>query len=269
VAATFSSEPPVSPHLASRDAPPVEWRIENGEGAHAASTEGLTHTRGEHGLLVATVGERQLVVLSRLDVRGTGIELDEQGRPRRRTLADLLDLGASFVDRGASPVVQSFERLPRPRWTLTLPGVDGELSLELALHPTRPAVSIRHAWDGDDALRLHLRPLLAMRGVDERNREHGAMSQGVEVRRGEARVRPRRDLPQVCFAHDGIFVGSPDWWLGSDADRGFIEDLWTPGTIETVLAPGESSVIVCSLGPLPGDWLGLEPAGLARGASSS
>lgn len=234
--------------LASR-----EWKIENEGGAHAASTEVLDHTRGEHGLLVATVSELQYVVLSRVDVRGTPIELDEQGAPRRRTLADILDLGWSFGDRGLMPRAEAFSEAP-PRWAFALPGADGTMSLEIALHPSLPAVSMRYGWEGDDALRLHLRPLLAMRTIDERGREHGAMSQGVEVRRGEARVRPRRDLPPVCFAHAGVFVGSPDWWLGAASTQPFVEDLWTPGVIEAVLAPGESTTIVCSLGPLPEAW---------------
>ena len=233
--------------LASR-----EWTIQNDGGAHASSTEALEHTRGPHGLLVATVDGRQYVVLSRIDLRGTPIELDEHGAPCRRTLADLLDLKWSFGDRGLMPRVDSFS--PMPQWSLSLPGVDGALSLTIALHASLPAVVVRYAWEGDDALRLHLRPLLAMRAIDERGREHGAMSQGVEVRRGEARVRPRRDLPAVCFAHDGVFVGSPDWWLGSASTQAFVEDLWTPGVIEAVLAPGESTAIVCSLGPLPPEF---------------
>jgi hypothetical protein len=268
VAATSISEPPITAHLAPREPVSREWTIANDVGTHAASTETLEHQQGHHGLLVATVAERQHVVLSRIDVRGTAIELDEDGKPRRRTLADLLDLGWSLGDRGMTPEVLSFSRVPRPRWTFSLEGADGELSLEIALHPSAAAVSMRYAWEGDDALRLHLRPLLAMRGVDERGKEHGAMSQGVEVRRGEARVRPRRDLPPVCFAHAGIFVGSPDWWLGNQAHRGFVEDLWTPGVIEAVLAPGESTTIVCSLGPMPAATPEF-PLGLAPGPASS
>ncbi|MEO7093057.1 MAG: glycogen debranching enzyme N-terminal domain-containing protein [Polyangiales bacterium] len=271
MAATSTSEPPVLSQLAARELVSSEWQIDNEAGAHAASTQALEHTHGHHGLLVATAGGKKHVVLSRLDMRGTGIELDEDGRPRRRTLADLLDLGWSLGAGGATPQVQSFELAPLPRWTCTLPGVDGELTIEIALHATLPAVSVRYDWEGDDALRLHLRPLLAMRSIDERGKEHGAMSQGVEVRRGETRVRPRRDLPPVCFAHGGIFVGSPDWWLGSASEaseRAFVEDLWTPGVIEAVLEPGQSTAIVCSLGSLPEGWPAF-PGGLAPRPSSS
>ena len=253
MAAAFVTDSASSSHLASVEVAMNEWIVTNESGAHAASTEALEHTRGHHGLLGATVDSKQYVVLSRIDVRGTPIELDEDGSPRRRTLADLLDLGWSG-DHGVMPAVQSFTPEPRPRFSFSLPDVDGALTLEIALHPTAAAVRLRYGWVGDDALRLHLRPLLAMRAIDQRGKEHGAMSQGVEIRRGEARVRPRKDLPQVCFSHEGIFVGSPDWWLGTESTHAFIEDLWTPGILEAVLEPGGFSHVVCALGPLPELW---------------
>ena len=64
-----------------------EWRHENDTGAYAASTGALVHTRGEHGLLVASSGGHHHVVLSRLELR---VLPSHAGATGRRTLADLL-----------------------------------------------------------------------------------------------------------------------------------------------------------------------------------
>ena len=221
-----------------------EWGCVNDVGAYAGSTFGLRHTRDDQGLLVAPLLGRPHVVLSCVDLSMSPIPTRDGARVRR-TLADLMD--ERFTDRDERPEPQAFTQDPLPRWALSLPSIDGDLEMTLALVPGKPAVILRFAWSGDGAVRLQVRPQLAMRAVGERAHASGATCQVVEVRHGEARVRPRPDLPYVCFAHEGIFVGSPDWRRADQDERGFQEDLWTPGEIELELAEGCASSVICAL----------------------
>ncbi|GAC1541481.1 MAG: hypothetical protein NVS3B10_30800 [Polyangiales bacterium] len=242
-----------------------DWKHTNEAGAYASSTRALVHTRGDHGLLVVPGDAHQHVVLSRLELRALPSHARTTGR---RTLADLLDGIGLVAEAGLQPEPVRFVERPLPEWELAVPNADdpsggdeGLLRMTLGLDATRAALVVRYSWEGDAPLHLQIRPLLAMRALHERGREHGAMCQVVEVRHGEARVRPRPDLPRVCFGHGGIFVGSPDWWrapLGDHATQppqvrqpAFAEDLWSPGAIEALLRPGAEVFVTCALGTLP------------------
>ena len=114
--------------------------------------------------------------------------------------------------------------------------------LTVALVRGENAVVLRYAWRGPQPMQVSLRPLLAVRGFHQLMRENGGMLQRVELRAGEMRVKPRRELPRICFRFEGTFVGSPDWWRRfeylTERDRGldFQEDLWTPGVFEVRLS---------------------------------
>jgi predicted glycogen debranching enzyme len=61
----------------------------------------------------------------------------------------------------------------------------------------------------------------------------------------------------MVFGHSGMFMGSPDWWrrfeYTADQRRNvhYQEDLWTPGTFELALRPGEPTYLVVGLGEIP------------------
>jgi predicted glycogen debranching enzyme len=142
------------------------------------------------------------------------------------------EVGSFHLDR--------FEQAPLPRFTYRVAG--GELEVMLALVRGENAIVLRYAWRGPSPVQLVLRPLLALREFHHLQRENGGMEQRVELRAGEVRVQPRRDLPRLCFRYDeGTFVGSPDWWRRfeylRERARGldFQEDLWTPGAFEVHL----------------------------------
>ena len=83
------------------------------------------------------------------------------------------------------------------------------------------------------------------------------MLQTVSMRHGEVGIQPLPDLPPVVFGHSGVFMGSPDWWRRFeylvDRNRGVThqEDLWTPGTFELDLEPGQTQYLVFGLARLP------------------
>jgi hypothetical protein len=219
----------------------VEWRHDNRAGAWAASTSALVHARAEHGLLVAPAGGASHVVLAHVELRALPIV----SRPgmRRRTLADLLD--RPIAGRTFSPTPLRFAQRPLPEWTLVVNGEDDEpagvLEMTLGLHPTASAVAMRWRWRGDLRVQLQLRPLLVMRPVGDPTREDPTTCQAVEVFHQRARVRPRRELPHICFGHDGTFVGSPEWRA----------NFWTPGVVEVVMQPDDETHLVCALDALP------------------
>src|SRR5262245_66288174 len=59
---------------------------------------------------------------------------------------------------------------------------------------------------------LVLRPLLPMRRIHTLSQEHGSMVQRVRMQPGHVAVQPVAALPPIIFVHEGVFVGSPDWY---------------------------------------------------------
>jgi predicted glycogen debranching enzyme len=248
----------------------AEWLHTNGAGAYASSTVAGMHTRRYHGLLVAALDppHGRHVFLSHVDVTATlargmgmdapppsrrpGVSLSRSGRPKWELAVHQFP----SVDPAARPFhLERFDQDPLPRWTYGVAG--GELEITLGLVRGENAVVLRYAFrGGDERIMLALRPLLAARDYHGLLRENGAMIQRVELRAGEVRVQPRRELPRVCFRFEGTFVGSQDWWRHfeylAERDRGldYEEDLWTPGLFEVSL-DGGPRYLVASIDKLP------------------
>jgi len=256
----------------------LEWLHTNGAGAYASSTLAGMHTRRYHGLLVAALDppRGRHVFLSHVDASVTRIVSAgaPSSRPSSRPKWELGKHQFPGVDPETSPFyLERFDQDPLPRWTYGVAG--GKLEVTLALVRGENAVVLRYAFregSGEPAapLLLTLRPLLAARSFHHLLREHGGMLQRVELRAGEMRVQPKKDLPRVCFRYEGTFVGSPDWWrrfeyLG-ERDRGldYLEDLWTPGVFEIPLDDAPRFLVV-SIDKLPSG----EPAALLEAARAA
>jgi len=84
------------------------------------------------------------------------------------------------------------------------------------------------------------------------------MNQVVLLRGGSVEVQPISELPAIAFKHEGVFMGSPDWWRRFEylEDRrlgnAFQEDMWTPGAFELVLEPNRTAYLVTAVGAPPG-----------------
>lgn len=225
-----------------------EWIIGNGAGAYASSTVALMHARRYHGLLVAALEPpiKRTVVVSHFDTRV------HDGR-------DEYEL-ASHQFPGVPPksgykLLEHFRQDPLPRWTYKIGS--GRLEQTLALVRGQNALVMRYRWSGGGPISISARPLLALRSHHGLTRAHGAMIQRVQMRSREVSVQPIRNLPSVIFRHDGIFVGTPDWWHRFEylveQDRGldFQEDLWSPGVFRITVEPDASHFLVSGLGALP------------------
>lgn len=222
-----------------------EWLHTNGAGAYAMSTVALMHTRRFHGLLVAALRPPldRYVLVSHAE---TNVEIGK----RIYKLAT-----HQFPEIAPTPgyrLLEEFAQDPLPRWTYRLG--KGRLLRELALVRGRNAVVIAYTWQGKKPAKLSLRPLLPMRAIHDLCSEQADLAQKVTLRRNEVWVQPFGELPPLVFGHDGMFMGSPDWWRRFEypEDRRrhvhFQEDLWTPGVFEMKLEPGVTHYITASLG---------------------
>lgn len=225
-----------------------EWLHTNGAGAYAMSTLALMHTRRYHGLLVASLEPplRRYVIVSQLDT-----VLSSGQRTFRLATHQFPGVAATPGYR----LLESFAQDPIPRWTFRL----GRAVLEsrLCLARGESATIMSYTWHGQRRARLSVKPLFAMRPMHEVTHEHGGMLQTVSMRHGEVGIQPVPELPTVVFGHSGVFMGSPDWWrrfeYSIDKSRAVNhqEDLWTPGTFELELEPGQTQYLIFGLERLP------------------
>jgi predicted glycogen debranching enzyme len=225
----------------------VEWLITNGAGAYAMSTVALMHTRRHHGLLVASIGQLdRYVVVSHVETT-----VEAEGKTHRLSTHQFPNVAPTPGYRS----IETFSQDPLPRWVFRV----GKNTLERTISFVRNknAIVLSYSWTGREPARLLLRPLLPLRPVEELMHEHGGMLQKVTLRSGVVEVQPVRTLPPVLFRHEGVFMGSPDWWRRFEylEDRGryeeFQEDQWCPGVLELTLEPRKTEHVVIALGELP------------------
>jgi predicted glycogen debranching enzyme len=116
---------------------------------------------------------------------------------------------------------------------------------------------IGYTWRGKVPAHVSMRPLMPLRPVESLVVEHGAMNQVVMRRGGSVEVQPVTTLPPIAFRHDGVFMGSPDWWRRFEyledrgLGKGFQEDMWTPGVFELHLEPNRTAYLMAAVGTLP------------------
>lgn len=228
-----------------------EWLHTNGAGAYSMSTIALMHTRRHHGAFVAAL-PRPLgrhVILSHAE---TSLTLESERRSYRLSTHQFPGVAPTPGYRH----LQSFAIDPIPRWVFRIG--NHKLERRFCLARGRNVLIMAYTWLGRGFARLQVRPLMPLRPVDRLVREHGGMMQVISLKPGAVEMQPVPELPPITFGHEGVFMGSPDWWRRFEylADRSdgipFQEDIWTPGVFEMVLEPERTSYLVCSVGPLPG-----------------
>ncbi len=224
-----------------------EWLHTNGAGAYAMSTVPLMHTRRHHGAFVAMLPAPlgRHVIVSHGD---TTVHIEDDRRTYRLSTHQFPNVAPTLGYR----LLEYFAMDPIPRWTYRL----GAHTLErtVCLARGRNASVWSYTWYGRTPAKISIRPLMPLRPVDALMNEHGGMMQVVTLRPGAVELRPVPALPPVHFVHDGVFMGSPDWWrrfeyLEDRADGlAFQEDMWTPGVFELQLEPGKTSHVGVSVG---------------------
>lgn len=227
----------------------AEWLHTNGAGAYSMSTIALMHTRRHHGALVAALPPPlgRHVIVSHADLT---LYVENERRSYRLATHQFPEVAPTPGYRN----LLSFAQDPIPRWVFRCG--NGTLERTLCLVRGENAVVMGYTWSGVGPARISLRPLMPLRPVDSLMHEHGAMEQLVALRPGAVGLRPVERLPPIFFAHEGMFMGGPDWWRRFEylADRGehaeFQEDMWTPGVFELPLEPSRTSYLVTSVGKL-------------------
>jgi predicted glycogen debranching enzyme len=237
-------------HTGGELAPEQEWLHTNGAGAYAMSTVPLMHTRRYHGALVAAL-EPPLgrhVIISHSE---TTVSVEADKRTYRLATHQFPNVAPTLGYK----LIEYFALDPIPRWMFRL----GQHTLErtLCLARGKNAVVMSYTWYGKTPASIAVRPLMPLRPVSGLMTEHGGMRQVVTLRPGAVELQPVPALPSIHFAHEGVFMGSPDWWrrfeyLGDRSDGlAFHEDMWTPGTFEFALEPGRTVHLVTAVGKPP------------------
>jgi predicted glycogen debranching enzyme len=227
----------------------AEWLHTNGAGAYSMSTIALMHTRRHHGVLVAALPPPlgRHVIVSHAD---STLTVENERRSYRLATHQFPNVAPTPGYRN----LLSFAQDPIPRWVFRTGS--GTLERTLCLVRGENAVIMGYTWSGAGAARVSLRPLMPLRPVDALMHEHGGMEQLVSLRPGAVELRPLERLPAIYFAHEGVFMGGPDWWRRFEylSERGehadFKEDMWTPGVFELSLEPGRTTYLVTSVGKL-------------------
>ncbi len=230
-----------------------EWLHTNGAGAYSMSTIAMMHTRRHHGAFIAALAPPlgRHVILSHAE---TNVTVDDD---RRRVYRLATHQFPNVAPTPGYRLLQSFAQDPVPRWVFRL----GAHTLErtMCLARGRNAMIIGYTWRGRVPARVSMRPLMPLRPVAGLMVEHGAMNQVVLLRGGSVEVQPISELPPIAFRHDGVFMGSPDWWRRFECfeDRrlgnAFQEDMWTPGVFELVLEPNRTAYLLTAVGSLPAE----------------
>jgi predicted glycogen debranching enzyme len=237
-------------HTSGELEPEREWLHTNGAGAYAMSTVPLMHTRRYHGALVAAL-EPPLgrhVIISHAE---TTVNVEADKRTYRLATHQFPNVAPTLGYR----LIEYFALDPIPRWMFRL----GQHTLErtLCLARGKNAAVLSYTWYGKTPASISVRPLMPLRPVGGLMTEHGGMRQVVTLRPGAVELQPVTQLPSIHFTHEGVFMGSPDWWrrfeyLGDRLDGlAFQEDMWTPGVFEMTLEPGKTAHLVTAVGKPP------------------
>jgi predicted glycogen debranching enzyme len=229
-----------------------EWLHTNGAGAYAMSTIAFMHTRRHHGAFVADLPPPlgRHVIISHSE---TSVTPESDRRTYRLSTHQFPNLAPTPGYRQLT----SFAIDPLPRWVFRV----GNHTLErtMCLARGRNALVTRYVWKGRSPALLQVRPLMPLRPVDKLVNEHGGMMQVISLKSGCVEMKPVPELPSVVFGHEGMFMGSPDWWrrfeyLADRSDgRAFQEDIWTPGVFQMQLEPGRTAYLVAAIGGLPSE----------------
>ena len=209
-----------------------EWLVTDGLGGFGSGTAGLVRTRREHALLVAASpeDERRWALVSGLDV---SVER-ESGRV---ALSSHLYAPDVTHPDGASRVA-AFAAEPWPTWRFSL-GDGVEIVHEAFMPRGRAAtfISWRLVATHEVQLRLHVRPLLAMRALRELQRENGTFTfDPARVEPGLWLWQAYERVPPLVVHADGEYRHDPVWYrqfiYPAEASTGEpgVEDLASPGT---------------------------------------
>lgn len=211
-----------------------EWLEADGFGGFASGTVGTLRTRRYHALLLtatrAPAGRIVLVngIEAWIETNGVRYPLSMQ-----RYAPDIVypDIAASLI---------AFDTTPWPTWRFRIDAQTCVIAETFVAKATCETVlRWRMAFDGDarhdDAITLHVRPLLSGRDYHALHHENGAFDFSASVDGERVQWQPYHDLPAIRVVTNGAYEHAPDWYRNfcyvRERERGldFTEDLATPG----------------------------------------
>ena len=214
-----------------------EWLLADGLGGWAASSVLGLNTRGGHGLLVtaATPPYPRLVLLSRVEEAvtcdGVRYELGTN------------DYGTALHPRGFEHA-DAFVLDPLP--TLTWEVAGRRISCTVARLHHEPAVVVVYQLEGAEPASLEVRPLLAYREPEQRQRENANVRAEVAKVGPDLILQPYTGCPPLALRMAGAtWDADAHWYRGfryvMDGETAPSEDLFSPGLFRLVLRPGSTA----------------------------
>jgi predicted glycogen debranching enzyme len=226
----------------------TEWLVTNGMGGYASGTLGGTLTRVFHGYLISALPSPQGRTMMLNDIFEELIFADGRTIPLNGVQTETGDYP------GATPYLTKF-RLDAglPIWTYEAGGLTIEKRVYLP-HRQNSAYIDYRVTSGEEAVKLHLRPAVNMRGhEDPVSSPLGTYT--LTVREHEYELKPPSKIPplRMCLiANQGHFAMDcskvSDVIYDVERSRGYSwrGDLWSPGYFSALLAPGQDVTIVAS-----------------------
>jgi predicted glycogen debranching enzyme len=216
----------------------------NRAGAYLSTTISGMNTRKYHGLLVVPVeqfGGEKHVLLSSVDETIVYGNTEFPLATRKYENEFTEPQGYRYLD--------SVEFGKVPAYTYRAGGV--KLSYERLLVENEQQVLIRYTLEDAPAdVVLRLRPFMAFRNIHSLSKVNPWAQTGIEETDQGIRIRLYDYYPwlHLQLSKNAEFKPAPDWYYNVGYDRekergyDYMEDLFSPGTIETVLRKGESVV---------------------------
>ncbi|AUT69340.1 amylo-alpha-1,6-glucosidase [Paraburkholderia hospita] len=211
-----------------------EWLEADGFGGFASGTVGMLRTRRYQALLLtatrAPAGRIVLVngIEAWIETKGVRYPLSMQ-----RYAPDIVypDIAAGLI---------GFDTTPWPTWRFRIDAQTCVIAETFVAKATcETMLRWRVAFDGDarrdDAITLHVRPLLSGRDYHALHHETGAFDFSASVNGERVQWQPYHDLPAIRVVTNGAYEHAPDWYRNfcyvRERERGldFTEDLATPG----------------------------------------
>jgi predicted glycogen debranching enzyme len=226
-----------------------EWLLADGLGGWAASTVLGLNTRGGHGLLVVAANppHPRLVLLSRVE--------EALGCDGGRHELGTNDYGDVVHPRGYEHA-DAFVLDPLP--TLTWEVAGRRLSRTVARLHGEPAVVLAYQLEGPEPATLEVRPLLAYRELEARQRENTAVRPECSRAGQDVVLQPYEGCPPLALRMaGGSWEADGLWYRGfryaREGERGAAaqEDLFSPGLFRIVLRPGTTVAFVAWVGHVP------------------
>ena len=221
----------------------------NRAGSYASTTIVRCNTRKYHGLLVSP--QPQIDNFHHLFLSTMDVTVIQQNKSFNLAIHKYRD---NIYEPGGHKYIRDFESDPIPTLTYRVGGV--VLTAETVFAQKQNRILIRYTLvDAHSPTKLKFNPLLAFRSIHTLSKANTSVNTGyLDINNGiSVCMYPQYNPIFIQFSKKPQFTHAPDWYYGieytKEKSRGYDykEDLYTPGTFEVSIKPGESIIISAGL----------------------